>query len=110
MKYRTFELKDTITQGEYRVFRTLIQELKPEAWDLLEEMPLELFFDILVSAAVQAKWIQDVTEENEYEEEVTWEWNQEYVDGLPAGGDSPASKWGELVFTRWVEIKTLDPN
>ena len=110
MKYRTFELKDTITQGEYRVFRTLIQERKPEVWSLLEEMPLELFFDVLVSSAVQAGWIQDVVEENEYEEEVTWEWNQEYVDGLPADGKSPVSKWGELVFTRWVEIKTLDPN
>lgn len=110
MKYREFKLKDVISQGEYRIFRTRVQELKPPVWDTIQELPIELLFDVLVSSAIQAGWVEDVTELNEYEEEETWKWNQEYVDNLPASSSTPLATWGDEVFTRWIEIKTLDPN
>ena len=109
MKFREFKLKDDITQLEYVVFRTKIQEIKPEAWENVQDQPLELFYYTLVSAAIEAGWIADVVEANEYDETTTWEWNIEYLNGLNAGS-YPLEEWGDFVFKRWIDIKTVDPN
>jgi hypothetical protein len=109
-KYRTFELKEDITQGEYVTFRAGLEESRPPAWNSIETLPIEVFYHVLTVAAVKAGWVMDVVELNEYEEETTWEWNEEYVLGLKASGKSPITGWGNLVFDRWMEIKTLDPN
>ena len=110
MKYREFKLKDDITQLQYVVFRTSVQDLKPNAWEEAMDMPVELFYNVLVKSAMEAEWVQDVVEENEYEETTTWEWNTDYLDGLPASKETPLSEWGNAVFSRWMEIRTLDPN
>lgn len=109
MEYREFVLKGDINQLEYVTFRVTLQEMKPAAWENLMDMPLELFYNVLVRAAVTAGWVADVVEENKYGETETWAWNMDYVDSLPAGLE-PISSWGSAVFERWVEIKTLDPN
>jgi hypothetical protein len=109
MKFRTFELKDDITQIEYVNFRAGVQSFTPPAWNSFELLPIELFYDVMVRAAIDAKWLLDVVEENEYNEETVWEWSIEYIDSLKAGS-FPLLEWGEVVFNRWAEIKTLDPN
>ena len=109
MKYREFKLKGDIAQLQYVTFRNGLEEMKPPAWENVQELPIELFYNVLVKSAIQSGWVEDVVEKNEYEEETTWEWNLDYVDKMPAGLQ-PISDWGDLVFTRWVEIKTLDPN
>ena len=113
MKYRTFVLKEDINQKEYVTFRTGVEEFKPAAWNSIDTLPAELFYDVLTRAAVTAGWVEDVVETNEYDEETEWEWGAEgieYVDGLKASSESPIIDWGKLVLARWVEIKTLDPN
>ena len=109
MEYREFALKGDITQIQYVTFRTNLQEMKPAAWENVQDLPIELFYNVLVKAAVQSGWVEDVVEENKYDETTTWEWDTTYVDTIPAGLE-PISAWGGLVFARWVEIKTLDPN
>jgi hypothetical protein len=109
MEYREFKLKGDITQLQYVTFRTGLQEMKPAAWENVQDLPIELFYNVLVKAAVQAGWVEDVVEENKYEEMTTWEWSLDYVDTIPAGL-KPISDWGGEVFERWVEIKSLDPN
>jgi len=110
MKYREFKLKDTITQGEYRIFRTKLQEMKPDVWESIDKLPLEMLFDALTVSAIHGGWVEDIVEDNEYEEETTWEWNQEYLDDLPADPESPTIGWGSAVFTRWMDIRGIDPN
>ena len=109
MKLRKFEISEDVNQAEYVVFRTTVEELKPDVWQSINTLPAELFYNILVKAAIAAGIVEDVVEDNEYDEEVTWEWTAEYVDELPAG-ISELKDWGMLMFDRWVEIKTLDPN
>jgi hypothetical protein len=109
MKFRPFNLREDITQGEYIKFRVFVQEMKPEVWDRIELLPEELFYNVLVLAAVKAGWLEDVVEENEYEEETVWQWTDEYVNGLPAG-DAPVVEWGRQVLDRWVKYKSIDPN
>lgn len=110
MKFRKFQLKRDITQSEYVTFRTKVEEKKPAVWGNIRDLPAELFYYVLVVSAVEAGFVEDVTEKNEYEEEVTWAWNIEYVDNLPADGSTPIAEWGSTVFDKWVEIRTLDPN
>lgn len=113
MKFRDFNLKGDITQLEYVTFRVDIQDRKPDSWEEIQLMPIELFYDVLVRAAAMAGWVDDVVETNEYDEETVWSWvesGDQYIDDLPAAGKSPLMKWGELVFERWTEIRNLDPN
>lgn len=109
-KYRIFTLKEDITQKDYVTFRTGVEEFRPSVWSSIDDLPIEIFYDILTRAAINAKWVMDVVEKNEYEEETTWVWDVEYIDGLKASGKSPIIDWGGQVLSRWVEIKTLDPN
>ena len=109
-KYRTFTLKEDITQKDYVTFRTGVEEFKPSVWNSIDDLPVEIFYDLLARAAIKAGWVQDVVEINEYDEETTWAWSVEYIDGLVASGKSPVIEWGKKVLKRWVEIKTLDPN
>jgi hypothetical protein len=112
MKFRKFELEDDIDQRAYVTFRTRVQELKPVAWEEIQHMPLELFNDVLIRSAIEAGWIRDIEEQNEYDETTFWSWKEsgiEYIDGLPAG-KWPIGDWGDLVLKRWIDIKTLDPN
>ena len=109
-KYRDFELKKDILQKDYVAFRTGLETHRPSVWENLNDLPEEMFYDILVRSAITGGWIEDVVEKNEYDEETTWEWNLEYVDNIKASGGSPITSWGDKVFNRWVEIKTLDPN
>lgn len=110
MKFREFQLKGDITQIEYVTFRTKIQEIKPAEWEQVQDLPIELFYYTLVRAAIASGWIVDVVENNEYDETITWEWNEDYLDTLPAGGETPLNDWGGQVFDRWLEIRALDPN
>jgi len=112
MKYREFVIKSDVNQKEYVDFRIRVQEMKPAPWAEINDLPDELFYDVLVRGACDAGWIEDVIEENEYGEETTFSWKDDggkYLDGLP-----PISKefigWGSKVLQRWLDIKTIDPN
>lgn len=112
MEFRDFVLKDDINQLEYVSFRTSLQELRPSQWETIMDLPIELFYYVLVVSAVKSGWIQDVVEKNKYNEEETWSWTEsgeDYVNGLGAG-KWPWNTWGEMVFDRWTDIRTLDPN
>ena len=112
MKFRKFELKDDITQGQYVIFRTQLEEQKPEVWGEIKDLPAEIFYDVLVRAAIIGDWIEDITEDNEYGDDTFWSWAEsglEYIDRQPAGG-WPLSECGNTVFERWAQIKTIDPN
>jgi len=112
MEYREFELKGDINQLEYVTFRTKVQEQKPEVWTEIQDVPIELFYHILVKSSIESGWIKDVVEMNKYDEEVVWSWTEngsEYIDNLPAG-NWPWKLWGRTVFLRWSDIKNLDPN
>ena len=111
MKFRLFVLKEDITQLEYVHFRTELEKSRPAVWSSIEKLPVEIFYDVLTRSAIKAGWVQDVVEDNEYDEEVIWEWTEEYLDGLPADeAREHVEEWGDIAFKRWVEIKTLDPN
>jgi len=75
MKFRRFELNDDISQAEYVVFRSSVEEMKPDVWDNINSLPEEIFYNILVKSAVRAGIVTDVVEMNEYDEEVTWPWS-----------------------------------
>ena len=109
-KYRIFTLKEDITQKDYVTFRAGVEEHRPAVWSSIDDLPIEIFYDILTRSAIKAGWVMDVVETNEYGEETTWVWNAGYIDELPASGKSPIVEWGKKVLGRWVEIKTLDPN
>jgi len=109
MKFRPFVLRDDINQKQYVDFRVGVEERKPAAWNSIEQLPIELFYYILTHSAVAAGWVAPVVEENEYGEEVTWEWTPQFIDDIP-GGEGLWHQWGSLVTDRWIEYKELDPN
>lgn len=117
MKYRKFELKENINQLEYRTFRNKIEEMKPSSWkdQELGNLPIELFYDVLVTSAITSDWIMDVEEDNEYGEKTVWSWAENglrYLNELPKEPKTNAEveRWALSVLERWTEIRSIDPN
>ena len=110
MKFREFNLRDDITQGEYVVFRVDVEARKPKEWRSVETLPIEILYDILVHSAITGGWVEDVIETNEYDDkEAAWKWTNEFVEEIPAG-QALLKTWAEPILDRWIEYKGIDPN
>lgn len=55
MEYKFVDIR----QRQYRAFLIALKRFQPEEWSEVEDMPIDLYMDLLVRAAVDAEWFEE---------------------------------------------------
>jgi hypothetical protein len=90
-----FKLKEQLKQRDLRAFMTQMKRLMPEGelWESATELPIYLYWDLMVRAAYAAGWVEGDPID---------------IDDLPLPNDVP--EWGQIVFERYRQAVAPDPS
>ncbi len=55
MEYKFVDIR----QRQYRKFLIALKRYQPEEWENIDDLPMEVYMDMLVRAAIEAEWFEE---------------------------------------------------